>query len=48
MLKIALMQIKPPTPVLEIEQTKANGCGFIVVLVIAECWHIKFWHMRCV
>ena len=27
---------------------KANGRCFIVVSTIAECWHIKFRHVRCV
>ena len=27
---------------------KANGRCFTVVTTIAECWHIKFWHVRCV
>ena len=27
---------------------KANGRCFTVVSTIAECWHIKFRHVRCV
>ena len=27
---------------------KTNGRCFTVVSTIAECWHIKFWHVSCV